>query len=332
MSAQQAKEGRSDDARPEVYASLGVLLREAREARSLSVGALAATLKLDHRTLERLESDSHDAMPPPAFVRGYLRSIARVLDCDEVPLLRAFDASERSQEPEIADFKSRPPSQISSEHRSVRYATIGIGLGLFVLVLLWWWGDDQAVNTFEQRAAALEKSLQEELPDPPEVELADAERETGMATSAVTDSDKPLTDLTSAEQPETSDLPSIAADDTAAVSTLVPVQAASTPSDLKIRARERAWVDVTDAAGKRLYFDLLDAGREISLTGAEPYVVVLGNAAFVEVVFLGEVFDFAPFSVEGVARFTLRRPEASLPGGANQGDPSQEDPTEGDIE
>jgi len=327
VSAQQAKEGRSDDARPEVYASLGVLLKEAREARNLSIGALAATLKLDHRTLERLESDSHDAMPPPAFVRGYLRSIARVLDCDEVPLLRAFDASEQPKEPEIADFKSRPPSQISSEHRSVRYATIGIGLCLLVLVLLWWWGDDQAVNTFEQRAAALEKSLQEDLHELPEAELAYAERETGMATSVVSDSDEPLTDLSSAAQPETSELPNIAADDTAAVSAVVPVQAVGTLSDLKIRARERAWVDVTDAAGKRLYFDLLDAGREISLTGAEPYVVVLGNAPFVEVVFLGEVFDFAPFSVEGVARFTLRRPEAPL-----AGDPTREDSTEGDIE
>jgi cytoskeleton protein RodZ len=332
VSAQQAKEGRSDDARPEVYASLGVLLKEAREARNLSIGALAATLKLDHRTLERLESDSHDAMPPPAFVRGYLRSIARVLDCDEVPLLHAFDASERSQEPEIADFKSRPPSQISSEHRSVRYATIGIGLGLFVLVLVWWWGDDQAVNTFEQRAAALEKSLQEGPPELPEAELADAHSKTEMATEAAAIGDESLTELLSVAQSETSDLPATAIDDTARMPASGDVQAASKAPDLKIRALERAWIDVTDAAGKRLYFDLLDAGREISLTGAEPYVVVLGNAAFVEVVFLGEVFDFAPFSVEGVARFTLRRPEAPLSGGASQGDPIQEDPTEGDIE
>ncbi|MEE2890932.1 MAG: RodZ domain-containing protein [Pseudomonadota bacterium] len=67
--------------------SAGTRLREAREARGLSQADLARTLNLQLRTVEALECDDDARLPGPAFVRGYLRSYARLMGMDPEPLL-----------------------------------------------------------------------------------------------------------------------------------------------------------------------------------------------------------------------------------------------------
>ena len=58
----------------------GQRLQSAREAISLSIEEVSARLHLDTRTLGNLEADNYDKLPAPTFVRGYLRSYARLLN------------------------------------------------------------------------------------------------------------------------------------------------------------------------------------------------------------------------------------------------------------
>ena len=76
-------------------------------------------------------------------------------------------------------------------------------------------------------------------------------------------------------------------------------------ADILIRAREESWIDVSDASGRRLYFDLTRPGRELSLTGKPPYTLVIGNAPAVDLRYRGAAIELGPHAHEGVARLRL---------------------------
>ena len=50
------------------------------------------------------------------------------------------------------------------------------------------------------------------------------------------------------------------------------------------------WTEVTDATGRRLFFDLGRDGRSVELSGAEPLNVLFGSPGNVEVVVNGDDF------------------------------------------
>ncbi|HZW24914.1 MAG TPA: RodZ domain-containing protein [Gallionella sp.] len=68
----------------------GTALREARERLGLSVADAAAQTKLAPRQIEALEADDYHHLPEMAFVRGFVRSYAKVLQIDVQPLLAAL--------------------------------------------------------------------------------------------------------------------------------------------------------------------------------------------------------------------------------------------------
>jgi cytoskeleton protein RodZ len=77
---------------------IGGELRTARQARSLSVDAIARATKISPRILTAIERNTFDAVPRGPFIRGYLKSYAREVGLDGDELVRryreAFDAPE----------------------------------------------------------------------------------------------------------------------------------------------------------------------------------------------------------------------------------------------
>ena len=69
-----------------------------------------------------------------------------------------------------------------------------------------------------------------------------------------------------------------------------------------------SWIEVYDAAGAKLYFNLAKEGTELELRGTSPFRVLLGYARDIGVRFNGVEFDPAPYSARGIARFVLGGP------------------------
>jgi cytoskeleton protein RodZ len=67
-------------------------LAAAREQRGIERMAMAAKLHLPERRLDALERDDYQQLPPPAFVRGYLRAYAHELEIDSDEIVAAYDA------------------------------------------------------------------------------------------------------------------------------------------------------------------------------------------------------------------------------------------------
>jgi cytoskeleton protein RodZ len=73
--------------------SLGMTLREARQQLGLSVADVANQIKFAPRQIEALEADDFQHLPEAAFLRGFIRSYAKILQLDAQPLLAALSQS-----------------------------------------------------------------------------------------------------------------------------------------------------------------------------------------------------------------------------------------------
>lgn len=87
--AESAEEARSEEAA--VAPSPGEQLRRAREAQGRTARAVGTSLNLPAARVEALEQDDDASLPPPTFVRGYLRSYAQLVGCDPEAILAAYE-------------------------------------------------------------------------------------------------------------------------------------------------------------------------------------------------------------------------------------------------
>jgi len=78
---------------------LGTLLREAREARAVTLAEAQEATKINSRFLEALEDGRYDALPSEVHVRGYLRNYARFLRLDPKPLLDRYAMNREGRRP-----------------------------------------------------------------------------------------------------------------------------------------------------------------------------------------------------------------------------------------
>lgn len=68
----------------------GSRLKQEREARALSLPEVARITKIPVRSLERLEDGRFEELPAEVFVRGFLRSYARVVGLDPEETVRRY--------------------------------------------------------------------------------------------------------------------------------------------------------------------------------------------------------------------------------------------------
>jgi cytoskeleton protein RodZ len=90
----------------------------------------------------------------------------------------------------------------------------------------------------------------------------------------------------------------------APVTAQVPPPVSSADNNLVIKVNNAdCWVEVQDAMGKRLIYDVLKKGSERSLPGAGPFSVILGNPNAVTITWKGEPVKLGtPNATTGVVR------------------------------
>jgi cytoskeleton protein RodZ len=119
--------------------NFGSVLREAREKRRLSINEVARKTKVTHSSLSVLESGDIDRLPPDVFVRGFIRSYAKMVGISDVEPLglyqKAVDERRRTEEALVA--QPRPPVERSeSPEDEGQPQRKGIGLAVFVIIVL----------------------------------------------------------------------------------------------------------------------------------------------------------------------------------------------------
>lgn len=115
----------------------GRQLRKAREAMGMGVADVAATLRLSVATIDNLEQDRHDRLPPDTFVRGYLRAYGRLLKLDAEALVQAFDHGNGGPAPR--PLRASKPVQTAPDlSLGMKYVLpLALAGGVLVFVAIW---------------------------------------------------------------------------------------------------------------------------------------------------------------------------------------------------
>jgi cytoskeletal protein RodZ len=127
-------------------ANFGIMLREARERRQVSLADVSRQTKLSVSSLQFLEAGRLADLPHETFVRGFIRSYARTVGISSVEPLSLFDeavAVRRNAENlpslSLAPRKKKEPVMIpvdASNDEDAQSPKHGIGLAVFVIIVL----------------------------------------------------------------------------------------------------------------------------------------------------------------------------------------------------
>lgn len=139
METSDAADAGKDIPRQSSLLNVGMALREARERMGMSVGDIAERTKFAPRQVEALEANDFAHLPQTTFLRGFVRSYARVLQLDEAALVSALPVGSSQQVSAKASTINVPfPTLQSLRRANVLWLAGALGialmLGLFVFL------------------------------------------------------------------------------------------------------------------------------------------------------------------------------------------------------
>jgi len=139
-------------------ASFGARLQWERENQGLSIGEVAGRLRLHPNQVRALEQEALGKLPEAAYVRGFLRSYARVLNVDPAPLIADLGQKLAPPSESVVDgmVQARDYSPVRAaarEHASRRFVLAGAVLLLVALGGLGWYATTHRATSTATRPA-----------------------------------------------------------------------------------------------------------------------------------------------------------------------------------
>src|SRR5439155_17524738 len=115
---------------------IGDSLRRARTDRGLALDDISDATKIRVRYLRALEAEDWDALPAPAYARGFLRTYASYLGLDADALVEEFRRTVGDGAPEGPAEERRPQPVAGAGGFPSRGVLAGAGAVLAVVVVL----------------------------------------------------------------------------------------------------------------------------------------------------------------------------------------------------
>jgi cytoskeleton protein RodZ len=310
-------------------------LASARQAAGLSIEEAARQLKFAPRQIEALEAGQLQRLPGGTFVRGMVRSYAKLLRIDAEPLLAQIAAQVPPPDDERLAHRYRQPVPFSDGARRSNYLYVALSLVLLVAVAavaLQWRQERASSRTLAFVSAAqmpAEPSKAGAAPAPTEAPAAPPASKPASAAKP-TPKPKPETAPQAAKPAEAAPQPSkpavvaSAPVKPAAVASapVKPAVAASAPAApaasaatapvpsgtgrITLQFEGESWVEIRSGSGKLLVASLHTAGTERLVSGVPPFEMVIGNAQQVRLTYNDKPVDLTPYVKVEVARFTLQ--------------------------
>lgn len=312
----------------------GERLRQAREQLGLSHQAVAERLCLKVSTIRQIEDETTPPDLAPTFLRGYIRSYAKLVHVPEEELSSMIGKQAPIKVPKVASMQGF--SLGKSRKKRDGWLMGFTWLVVFVVIGLtgaWWWQNHQAqqqeiATMADQSTAQLNQDNGQgqsialnngDNPNSAPVESAPtqgtppADVSAGAALSQPANS-VPLDTSAAANAPATA-----SGQAPVAVSTSQPAaenglptgnaQSAAPGTDAETVAmtfKSDCWLQIDDASGKTLFSGMKKGGETLNVKGTAPYKLKIGAPGAVEIQFQGKPVDLSRFIKSSrVARLTL---------------------------
>lgn len=248
----------------------GERLAEARRAQQIAVLEIAKELHLDEHKVRALERNEFDVLGAPVFAKGHLKKYAQLVgvDGDEV-MADYYRLNRAASVPPVVSTRQRPRRELSPG------PWIAVLVVVILVVTAYWW--------FTRPA--------EPGPDPAEStqDLLPGEPRSSVIVPPETDQDM-------IEVPEETDTGMIVEPGSVppALEGTSPPEIVPGQMRMLLTYTGDCWTEISDATGRRLFFDLGKDGRSVELSGAEPFNVLFGSPANVTVTVNGDAYALPP--------------------------------------
>ncbi|MEI7262478.1 cytoskeleton protein RodZ [Pectobacterium carotovorum] len=310
----------------------GERLREARERLGLTQQTIAERLCLKITTVRDIEDGTTPADLAPTFLRGYIRSYAKLVHLPEDELLPSVNKQAIPKTISVSPMQSFSLKK-SRKKRDGWLMTITWLVVLVVLGLTgaWWWQNHQAqqaeINSMVDHASSIQAQTEgqavplvdngtaQEIATPGSapapastpVDLSATGTETPSTPSSVSAPSSQSPSLANAAQPQTAGNVLLGAGAVApAAGTVAEANPVSAAHALVMTFTADCWLEVTDASGKKLFSGMQRNGGTLNLDGQSPYKLKIGAPAAVQIQFQGKPVDLSRFVRSSqVARLTL---------------------------
>lgn len=257
----------------------GARLRQAREAAGLTLESVGQQLRMPVQVVRSLEEEQWQRLGAPVFVRGQLRSYARLLKVDITDLLEQAHIGPVVP-PQLVSHTHTPRARRIAESLGRRALYVGITAVLAVPV---WFATR---GHFDGTANTPNTASLDVIP----------------AAVPVAGGDTPP----AAPAPVSSEPPKPAAPYLASLTPVPRPASTATPAGaLNLQFKGDSWVDIAAPDGTTVEKALVKSGETRSFTPGQVGRMVLGNASAVEVQQGGTIVDLSPYQRANVARFTV---------------------------
>jgi cytoskeleton protein RodZ len=255
-------------------------LKAIREARGLSPEDIFKATRVSMINLMAVENGDFDRLPPPVYARNFIRKYARAVGIDEKPLLSRYEKHLESLTPPREETEIRKPWPENGRRYRFLFVSLGLvilaGILVYALFLLDQSGGKASAPSSEAPSPAAQAG-----PSP-----APATQPPPAAAPAVPPRPAPTTGKT-----ESSPAPAAAMGSPATAGSAVQPPPAAAPGaktyTLAIEARELTWIRITEDR-KSPYQALLKPGDKIERTASEYFLLDIGNAAGIDLIFQGK--------------------------------------------
>lgn len=316
----------------------GERLRQGREKLELSQQAVAERLCLKVSTVRDIEEDKAPVDLASTFLRGYIRSYAKLVHISEDELTPLLEKQAPLKAAKVAPMQSF--SLGKKRKKRDGWLMMFTWLVVFVVIGLtgsWWWQNHKAqqediATMANESSAQLAKNGQLQSSDPSNGS-DDVAAATDTQQSAATPPDSSATDGQTANVPASSTATApvanaetqqsqnnaVVSPSQAPIDTTTNANAATLPTasatvdaaavvsnNLVMKFNADCWLEVKDSTGKTLFSGMQKSGASLDLAGTAPYKLKIGAPAAVQITYQGKPVDLSRFVKSSqVARLTL---------------------------
>lgn len=244
----------------------GELLAEARREKQISTLEVAKELHLDEPKVRALERNDFEVLGAPVFAKGHLRKYAQLVGVDDDDVFADYYQLTRSE--------GMPPVVVGRKIKVQRELSPGPWIAAIIVILaavaVYWWIANRDAGTAPEMDVP-ETDAPEQVQEPDESAVQPVVADTVVLTAAASDA--------SADDNDPIEQGGLVAE--------TPEPVLQDPPDgqlnLSLTFSGDCWTEITDADGRRLFFNMGRSGRTVELSGRAPIRVLFGNADNVSV-------------------------------------------------
>jgi cytoskeleton protein RodZ len=265
----------------------GSLLAAARKLQERTVEEIADALNLSATQIRTIELDQSEGLPEPTYVRGYIRSYARLLDLNEDEVLDHYLNPNWQKGSRLDEMPRGIGSANESDSRS--FFTAGKVVVIIVLAsimgVLWFTGQLGGIRGTQTASVATQEASN-----------------TAQSPQII----QPLVERLAEDDLDSVDLsPDQLAQESDDASGEVVAESVSVENQLSLSFTDTSWVDIRDGDGNRLAYKSYAEGEDLNVSAATSMSVFLGNAKAVSVALNGAPYDISQYREGVFARFTV---------------------------